>query len=94
MLLLHCPHCGARDYTEFSYGGDATLRRPDPRRSSDAEWHAYVYLRDNPIGEHSELWQHSAGCRQWLRVRRNVSTHEVLEVSALHASLAAERGGA
>ena len=77
MMLLPCPYCGPRDVTEFTYGGDANARQP----ADDApveEWSAYVYLRENPRGPHDELWQHSAGCRRWIRVRRNTLTHDVL----------------
>jgi heterotetrameric sarcosine oxidase delta subunit len=62
---------------EFTYGGDATARRPVPD-SPAAAWSEFVYLRDNPAGPHDELWQHSAGCRQWFRVRRDTRTHEIL----------------
>jgi len=79
MLLIPCPHCGPRDYTEFTYGGDASVRRPsNPYTLSDETWAAYVYLRDNPRGEHDELWQHSSGCRRWITVRRNTYTHDVV----------------
>lgn len=82
MLLIPCPCCGARDVTEFTYGGDAHVARPEhPQVVPDAEWTRYVYLRDNPRGPHDELWQHSAGCRQWLRVRRDTLTHDVLGVT-------------
>jgi heterotetrameric sarcosine oxidase delta subunit len=78
MLLIPCPHCGPRDVTEFSYGGDARVRRPaDPGALDDAQWAAYLYLRDNPRGRHDELWQHSAGCRRWIAVRRDTLTHEI-----------------
>ena len=79
MLLISCPHCGPRDATEFVYGGDANVRRPtDTAALSDQEWSAYVYLRDNPRGEHDELWQHSFGCRRWIAVKRNTLTHEII----------------
>ena len=29
MLRITCPFCGERDYTEFRYGGDASLIRID-----------------------------------------------------------------
>lgn len=77
MMLIQCPHCGARNVTEFTYGGDATLIRP----SSDAvdeQWTNYVYMRDNPRGLHDEVWQHSAGCRRWIAVRRDTLTHDVI----------------
>lgn len=77
MMLIPCPYCGPRDVTEFSYGGDADVRQP-LADASEAEWAAYLYLRDNPCGAHEEFWQHSAGCRRWICVRRNTLTHDVL----------------
>ena len=76
MLLIPCPFCGPRNQLEFTYGGDATLRRPPPE-ASEAAWADYVYLRDNPRGPHDELWLHSGGCRQWLVVRRDTRTHDI-----------------
>ena len=79
MMLLPCPYCGPRDVTEFAYGGDGDTVRPiDPQAVSDVQWVSYVYIRDNPRGPHDELWQHSAGCRRWIRVRRDTLTHHVL----------------
>jgi methylglutamate dehydrogenase subunit B len=77
MLLIPCPHCGPRAQVEFTYGGDATVRRPAPDADERA-WFEYVYVRDNPRGPHDELWLHSAGCRQWFKVRRNTLTHQIL----------------
>ena len=78
-MIISCPYCGPRDYTEFNYGGDANVRRPaDPDGVTDEQWAQYVYLRDNPRGLHDELWQHSAGCRRWIAVRRNTYTHDVI----------------
>ncbi len=77
MLLIPCPWCGARSQVEFTYGGDATVKRPAPD-APDAAWYAYVYVRDNPAGPHDEWWLHSAGCRQWIRVRRDTRTHDIL----------------
>ena len=76
MLIIHCPHCGPRDHTEFSYGGDATVKRPADGASVEA-WSEYVYLRDNPRGAHQELWQHAQGCRAWLVVTRDTLTHAI-----------------
>jgi len=79
MIVIPCPWCGPRNVTEFSYGGDAGVKRPaDPSSVSEAEWMAYLYFRDNPRGPHDEVWQHTAGCRRWIRVKRNTLTHEVL----------------
>ena len=52
-----------------------------------------VYLRDNPAGPHSELWYHAFGCRSWLRVRRNTTTHEILDVEFARLDVAAEHTG-
>ena len=77
MMLILCPWCGGRNQIEFTYGGDATLRRPAPDASSDA-WFGYVYLRGNPCGPHDELWLHSAGCQCWFKLRRDTRTHRIL----------------
>ena len=29
MLEIKCPYCGKRSQNEFSYGGDATEKRPE-----------------------------------------------------------------
>ena len=79
MLLIPCPWCGERSHIEFVYGGDATRRRPDTQGPvAAADWHAYVYLRDNRRGAHVEYWHHSHGCRKWIKVRRDTLTHAIL----------------
>ena len=62
---------------EFTYGGDANEKRPSFDAPEQA-WVEFVYLRENPAGPHDELWQHTAGCRQFFRVRRDTRTHEIL----------------
>ena len=50
-MLIPCPHCGTRPVEEFTFLGDATVKRPttnDP--ASMDQWFDYVYLRDNPRG--------------------------------------------
>jgi heterotetrameric sarcosine oxidase delta subunit len=79
-MRINCPHCGARGVEEFSYHGDATLRRP-AADAAPAAWAEYVYLRDNPAGWHKELWYHAAGCHAWLVVERDVRTHEIFSVT-------------
>lgn len=78
-MRLSCPLCGERDLREFHYRGDAVLMsRPE---GGDAEaMHRYLHIRANPAGEHSELWSHALGCRAWLVVRRDTTSHEVLSV--------------
>lgn len=77
MLIIPCPCCGPRAQVEFGYGGDATLRRP-PTSAPESEWLEFVYLRTNPCGVHEEWWHHAAGCRSWIRVRRDTLTHRIL----------------
>jgi sarcosine oxidase subunit delta len=81
MLLIDCPHCGPRDELEFSYGGEAHIARPaEPDKLSDAEWAAYLFMRNNPKGIFAERWCHSLGCRRWFNVERDTVTHEILRV--------------
>ncbi|MGQ0663019.1 MAG: sarcosine oxidase subunit delta [Pseudomonadota bacterium] len=80
MLLIRCPWCGERDQTEFTYGGDATLKRP-AADAPEAAWIDYVYLRDNPRGAHLELWHHNFGCRRWIKVERDTLTHEIFSTA-------------
>jgi methylglutamate dehydrogenase subunit B len=82
-MRIPCPYCGSRDAAEFSYFGDATLRRPEPGEdpaSNAALMHDYVYLRSNPAGRHRDLWYHGSGCRSWLVVTRDTVTHEIFGV--------------
>ncbi len=77
MLNIPCPYCGPRAQVEFTYGGDATLRRPGAA-APESEWAEFVYTRANPCGVHEEWWHHAAGCRSWIRVRRDTLTHRIL----------------
>jgi sarcosine oxidase subunit delta len=79
-MRLTCPYCGTRDSAEFTYLGDALLMRRPSAEASAEDWHAYVYLRDNPAGAHRELWYHAQGCRTWLVVDRDTKTHAVDDV--------------
>ena len=77
MMLIPCPWCGPRSQVEFTYGGDASVKRPDFDAPVET-WFEFVYLRDNPRGPHAELWLHGAGCRRWFRVLRDTRTHDIL----------------
>ena len=78
MLLIECPWCGPRDETEFSYGGEAHIARPeDPDALSDAEWADYLFNRKNTMGSFDEQWCHAHGCRRWFNVRRNTITYRI-----------------
>jgi len=81
MLIPH-PLLGLRDSSEFVYLGDARLLdRPDPECATAADdFHDYLHLRDNPAGNHRELWYHEQGDRSWLIVTRNTLTHDIVLV--------------
>ena len=81
MLLIECPWCGPRDESEFTYGGEAHVIRPEnPDSATDEQWADYLFFRKNPRGDHLEQWYHAAGCRRWFNVRRDTVTYEVKQV--------------
>lgn len=92
-MIINHPLLGPRDAAEFTYLGDASLiDRPDGT-AEDAlvNFINYGYLRDNPAGEHQELWFHEQGDRSWLVVTRNTVTHEISKVE-LASAVAQKRG--
>jgi len=74
-MLIPCPWCGARDVAEFTYGRDAADR--PAHSAADQVFADHVFLRDNPRGRTAEYWQHTGGCRAWIRVERDTLTHEI-----------------
>ena len=78
MLLIHCPHCGPRAEIEFRCGGEAHIARPDPATASDADWEAYLFLRENPKGVSLERWLHAHGCRRWFNAARDTVSDRFL----------------
>ena len=79
MLIPH-PLLGPRDAAEFTVIGDASLINRPPAMASESDMHDWAYLRDNPAGEHRELWYHEHGDRSWLVVTRDTVTHDVIQV--------------
>ena len=89
-MIINHPLLGPRDSSEFVYLGDAELiNRPnwqgkeatdDAIDSAIERFHEYLYQRDNPAGEHKELWYHEQGDRSWLVVTRNTLNHEIEKV--------------
>ena len=63
----------------------------DPGAVSDDAWLDHVYLRDNPRGPHWEWWHHSAGCRAWIKVKRDTMTHEILETAVASHPIAKDQ---
>lgn len=79
MLQIECPWCGKRQETEFRYGGEAHIARPEkPEDLNDDEWAEFLFIRTNTKGVFAERWLHTGGCRRWFNVLRNTVTHEIL----------------
>ena len=81
-MIINHPLLGPRDASEFVNLGDASLIDRPNRKSDTAarEFYEYIYVRDNPAGEHRELWFHEQGDRSWLVVTRNTLTHDITNV--------------
>jgi len=73
-LRIPCPHCGLREFSEFSFGGEVRdLESPDAQRDFDR-----VTLHDNAPGPQAERWFHAYGCRRWLTITRDTTTNRIL----------------
>lgn len=81
-MIINHPLLGPRDASEFVNLGDASLINRPNRKSERAarDFYEYQYLRDNPAGQHRELWFHEQGDRSWLVVTRNTLSHEITKV--------------
>ena len=78
MLLIPCPWCGPRPENEFRYGGQAHVVRPaEPAAADDAARGAFLYLRDNPKGRHTERWRHLHGCGRFFNCVRDTVTDRI-----------------
>ena len=77
MHEIPCPWCGPRAQTEFEYCCDASVVDERFDEESTGEALERVFIRDDYIGVHREIWQHVAGCRGWLRLERHNRTHEI-----------------
>lgn len=74
-FLIPCPNCGAREATEFSFGGEIT-DHPTPEATDEALARA-LYFRRNANGLQTERWYHRDGCRRWFLAVRDTATNEV-----------------
>jgi heterotetrameric sarcosine oxidase delta subunit len=79
-MIIKCPNCGPREINEYTYIGDATVKRPDHDDTDMENWINYVFMRNNPRGIHVEHWQHTSGCRAFLKITRDTVTHEITGV--------------
>ncbi len=85
MLRIYCPYCKEhREEEEFSYAGEAHIKRPDNIDELDDEaFGRYLYFRKNPKGMHHEMWVHTMGCRKYFNVKRHTVTYEIFDGEAL-----------
>lgn len=81
MLYIFCPYClDHRSEEEFTYAGEARILRPaNPRAVTDSEWGDYLFFRENPKGDHYELWCHTSACRRYFEVSRNTVDYRILD---------------
>lgn len=86
MIRIKCPYCGERDHSEFTYGGDASIKYP-ALDASEAEWTEAIFFRENIKGIQKETWHHTNGCRLWLEIERSTITHEIITVKACHPQI-------
>ena len=74
-ILIKCPNCGKRPYTEFWFEGEVPLESSaDDPLQADFE---RVWVRKNIAGVQRERWFHFAGCRRMLTVERDTRTNEI-----------------
>ncbi|MGB7861727.1 MAG: sarcosine oxidase subunit delta [Acidimicrobiia bacterium] len=79
MLLIQCPHCGARNSDEFTFSGEIV---PRPAADCDpATWRNYLYVKTNATGWQRERWFHVSGCRRFLLIERDQDSNEIRRVS-------------
>ena len=88
MLLIPCPWCGPRNQIEFTYGGDATVRRPAPmrRRRSGPVTSTCATIR---WGRTTNGGCTAPGAGNGSGVRRDTRTHDILGSAAPGATLPA-----
>jgi sarcosine oxidase subunit delta len=91
-MKINHPLLGLRCASEFVIKGDAKLiNRPNYFDDSALNaFHDYLYIRENPAGEHRELWFHEHGDRSWLIVTRDTCTHEIKNVELAYDFLLKE----
>ena len=82
MLLIPCPWCGARPEIEFRNAGAAGIARPAGPDVTDAEWTAYLWLRDNPKGRFAERWHHVHGCGRFFVAWRDTRDDRIERTAA------------
>ena len=77
-FVLECPACGAREVTDFRFGGEVVARPGQDRPPTARELNSYNYFRQNVAGVQREWWFHRSGCRSWFLAERDTRTNRVL----------------
>ena len=85
MQEIKCPWCGPRAQTEFEYFCDESALEPGWGNETGQQNLDRIFLRENHIGFHQEVWQHVLGCRGWFSLERHNATHEIAGSRALGA---------
>jgi heterotetrameric sarcosine oxidase delta subunit len=82
-LMIPCPTCGRRPFTEFVCGGELPDHDEAAGPGTDPleEDFQRVWLRRNTTGPQVERWFHSAGCRRWITLTRNTLTNAIDDVA-------------
>jgi heterotetrameric sarcosine oxidase delta subunit len=79
-LMVTCPNCGPRPYSEFWFGGEQLPHPAAAHGASGAdaleEDFGRVWLRTNAAGVQRERWFHHAGCRRWHVAERDTRSNE------------------
>lgn len=88
MKILICPLNGARNISEFTYGGEYHPE-PDPGTCDDRAWAEHVLFHDNQAGVIIEWWCHTASS-YWFLAKRNTRTDEVLSTFTVAERAASE----
>lgn len=81
MKILQCPLNGARNISEFTYGGEYHAQ-PNPDECDDRNWAEHVFFNDNKAGRVIEWWCHTASS-YWFLAERDTRTDEVLRTFAV-----------
>jgi sarcosine oxidase subunit delta len=89
MLLLDCPNCGARNVSEFRYGGEVNARPKDPAAADEHAWNDFLFMRNNVSGLQTEWWLHRNGCGLWFLAERDTLTNVVARTFEWTAARAA-----
>jgi sarcosine oxidase subunit delta len=79
--------------TEFEYYCDDSLLTEVWGSEAVQQNLDRVFLRSNHLGYHQEIWQHTHGCRGWLRVLRHNLTHEIKESQPLGSNPVVDKDG-